>query len=308
MQRVSIGNSHPEGRPVTSAEESAFLQAITDEPDDDLPRLVYADWLDERGDPFGEFIRLQCERARMEPDGSGDERLTARINTRDVALWKSPEVRDGVLRAAGRPSGFEPLAVAMPEAQGLAALFRRENVRLSGLIHRGILEELIVPSTALNGKSKSLKSWPRVVHPTIRVRGTLNGLKSIHSTQPKKLTLDFTRSRYQNEFRRPGSSSLRDRLMTDLELPALKELLIRVHGQVDIRDALQWMPLMTLEPLARAQNLPRIERIILEVVHVRWDCTDDPFTLRGISHQFDRGSHVVHCEYQSRIRDRQFLA
>jgi uncharacterized protein (TIGR02996 family) len=40
--------------------DEAFLQAILDEPDDDTPRLIYADWLEERGDPRGEFIRLQC--------------------------------------------------------------------------------------------------------------------------------------------------------------------------------------------------------------------------------------------------------
>ena len=36
-----------------------FVAAICAEPDDDLPRLIYADWLDDRGDPRGEFIRLQ---------------------------------------------------------------------------------------------------------------------------------------------------------------------------------------------------------------------------------------------------------
>ena len=39
--------------------DDAFLQAIRDAPDDDAPRLIYADWLDERGDPRGEFIRVQ---------------------------------------------------------------------------------------------------------------------------------------------------------------------------------------------------------------------------------------------------------
>jgi uncharacterized protein (TIGR02996 family) len=29
--------------------ETVFLQAICADPDDDTPRLVYADWLDERG-------------------------------------------------------------------------------------------------------------------------------------------------------------------------------------------------------------------------------------------------------------------
>jgi uncharacterized protein (TIGR02996 family) len=34
---------------------------ILENPDDDAPRLVYADWLEEQGDPLAEFIRLQCE-------------------------------------------------------------------------------------------------------------------------------------------------------------------------------------------------------------------------------------------------------
>jgi uncharacterized protein (TIGR02996 family) len=44
-------------------EEAAFLEAILAAPDDDTLRLVYADWLEERGDPKGEFIRLQCAHA-----------------------------------------------------------------------------------------------------------------------------------------------------------------------------------------------------------------------------------------------------
>jgi uncharacterized protein (TIGR02996 family) len=45
--------------------EAAFLQAILEQPDDDTPRLVYADWLEEHGQgERAEFIRLQIERAR----------------------------------------------------------------------------------------------------------------------------------------------------------------------------------------------------------------------------------------------------
>jgi uncharacterized protein (TIGR02996 family) len=42
-----------------------FLRAICANPDDDIPRLVYADWLDENGDPErAEFIRCQIAHAR----------------------------------------------------------------------------------------------------------------------------------------------------------------------------------------------------------------------------------------------------
>ncbi len=43
-------------------EREAFLNAIFDAPDDDLPRLVFADWLDERGESdWAELIRCQCQ-------------------------------------------------------------------------------------------------------------------------------------------------------------------------------------------------------------------------------------------------------
>src|SRR5215475_14572779 len=46
--------------------QSAFLADICANPDDDTPRLVYADWLDENGDPErAHFIRVQCRLARL---------------------------------------------------------------------------------------------------------------------------------------------------------------------------------------------------------------------------------------------------
>jgi len=47
----------------------AFHRLIAAAPDDDAPRLVYADWLEERGDPRGEFLRLEC-RLRALPETS----------------------------------------------------------------------------------------------------------------------------------------------------------------------------------------------------------------------------------------------
>jgi uncharacterized protein (TIGR02996 family) len=40
------------------SEEEAFLRAIQETPEDDSLRLVYADWLEERGDVRGEYLRL----------------------------------------------------------------------------------------------------------------------------------------------------------------------------------------------------------------------------------------------------------
>src|SRR5262245_47311571 len=51
--------------------EAALLDAIGETPDDDLPRLVYADWLEEHAQTpprlaRAEFIRVQCELSRLQ--------------------------------------------------------------------------------------------------------------------------------------------------------------------------------------------------------------------------------------------------
>jgi uncharacterized protein (TIGR02996 family) len=57
----------PEEPPVTHDE--ALRQAIIEDPDDDLRRFVYADWVEEQGQPErAEFIRVQCQLARW-PEG-----------------------------------------------------------------------------------------------------------------------------------------------------------------------------------------------------------------------------------------------
>src|SRR5262249_25691611 len=48
--------------------DKAFLRAIADNPTDRATRLVYADWLEERGDPRAEFLRVQYDLAQQISD------------------------------------------------------------------------------------------------------------------------------------------------------------------------------------------------------------------------------------------------
>lgn len=50
--------------------KESFLKMIDADPDNDEPRLVYADYLMEKSDPRGEFISIQCamEKAKAEND------------------------------------------------------------------------------------------------------------------------------------------------------------------------------------------------------------------------------------------------
>jgi uncharacterized protein (TIGR02996 family) len=69
-------------------QERSFLAAIHEDPGDDTPRLVYADWLEENGDTAqADFIRLQCEAAK------------------GVAVWRTPPTSpqvNGLVKKYGR--------------------------------------------------------------------------------------------------------------------------------------------------------------------------------------------------------------
>lgn len=71
-----------------------FLQAILDNPDDDAPRLVYADWLEERGQPErAEFMRLQCELAMLSKEDARRTNLEAQQKeflTKHEEEWLRP--------------------------------------------------------------------------------------------------------------------------------------------------------------------------------------------------------------------------
>lgn len=66
--------------------EKAFLADVAEHPDDDAPRLVYADWLQDNGDPDrAEFIRVQVELARRRLTGGAERRKE--LKKRQKALF-----------------------------------------------------------------------------------------------------------------------------------------------------------------------------------------------------------------------------
>lgn len=48
-----------------TSEDAEFLEEIRRSPNDDTPRLIYADWLEEQGDVRAEYLRLECEVASL---------------------------------------------------------------------------------------------------------------------------------------------------------------------------------------------------------------------------------------------------
>ncbi len=73
----------------TETTEQELVAAIYRAPDDDAPRMVYADWLQERGDPRGEFITLQLAVARGDATRASRTRQAALL-AEHMKAWLGP--------------------------------------------------------------------------------------------------------------------------------------------------------------------------------------------------------------------------
>jgi uncharacterized protein (TIGR02996 family) len=122
--------------------EADLIAAIAAAPDDDAPRLVYADWLQARDDPRGELIALECRLA-----AGADPALSARADE---------------LRAAHLAAWLAPLYAIVPEAgfelrRGLvehAALHRDDDLEVHGA---ALLEAApLLRSVAIRGATLAL--------------------------------------------------------------------------------------------------------------------------------------------------------
>jgi uncharacterized protein (TIGR02996 family) len=78
-----------------SDDEAAFLRTIRENPDADLPRLVYADWLQEHGETLrAEFLRAHLELERLTEDSPRRRELAfwcrTQLDTQSHLLFEPP--------------------------------------------------------------------------------------------------------------------------------------------------------------------------------------------------------------------------
>jgi uncharacterized protein (TIGR02996 family) len=111
---VSLGSTWPPPRLEWTPQDAAFIADIRTNSEDDTPRLIYADWLEDQGDPRGLFIRLDIE-CLTERDP-----LRMRMLLRDrkrllqrYERWWSPA--DKVVAIGGFSRGFLEAVTMTPE-------------------------------------------------------------------------------------------------------------------------------------------------------------------------------------------------
>jgi uncharacterized protein (TIGR02996 family) len=152
------------------SDEKALLAAIWKHPHEDAPRLVYADWLQENGQPErAEFIRVQCELARL---GQWDESpRKAELAKRERALWK----KYGKAWRAGLPS---PLKVGLfrrgfpdPPQQSVTGKqflkFAESKLRAAPLWSFGLgattdQEMAQIPDSPVLSQTEALSGWQTI--------------------------------------------------------------------------------------------------------------------------------------------------
>src|SRR5436190_6940350 len=121
-----------------------FLSDIIENPDDDTPRLVFADWLEENGDPErAGFIRVQVELEKL-PEGDPRRELLER-DERDLLQGHGTAWVRGIL----------PM------------LLREEAVRVHDRgrpmwrFHRGFIEEVALDADTFPAHAQALFArWP----------------------------------------------------------------------------------------------------------------------------------------------------
>ena len=121
----------------------AFLRTIVENPDDDAPRLVYADWLDETEDPANaaraEFIRLQIRFEGLPADDPQRPRLALHekaLLKKYAKKWAEP-FRDIIFAWAFRRGFIESAGVRTHRMHNNVPLFR-------GLVDGTPLREVVL--------------------------------------------------------------------------------------------------------------------------------------------------------------------
>lgn len=152
-------------------DKQLLLKAICADPDNDLPRLVYADYLEENGQPErAAFIRLQIEFVRMCLAGTGFEDDTLR--TELAVLW------------AARGAAWR------------AELPRLPGVEWDLFFHRGFAERVVVETdTILRDNAEALLGLNPIHHLCVRRFTGARGvtlLPGLHRLRSATITFELT--------------------------------------------------------------------------------------------------------------------
>lgn len=214
-------------------DEAALLAAILANPDEDTPRLMFADWLDENGHPErAEFVRVQIEVTRL------------------------PEAERPTAYYRGLLTRFRQLVAAHAEAWTRALGVPRTRA----LFRRGFVEEItFAPDEVPTGANRALFREP------LRVVKVARGPRDSGPAVPGVPVLRKLASW-------PGRGRFHTLLLSGLNIPAnAVEPFLAAPPVADLRvldvDGCEF-PGEAVVALAESTNLAALERLNLGSVHL----------------------------------------
>lgn len=256
------------------ADPAAMLAAVLAAPADDEPRLVYADWLTERGDPRGTFIQIQCQLGGTRYGAKGyvlgrgkdarsatEEELQAlekKLLAKHQKAWIAP------IRAAIRTWSWTRGFVSRVEADGAKFLEAGESVVDQTPLESLKLTALKPPQHEALGRSRVLA---RVRH--LDVAEQKIGPKTAHLFSSPHLGALETLELWGNPLGDAGAVRL-----AQADLPRVRQLGLYKCALGDAG----------LRALARARFFPQI-------LHLQ--VNGNPFGVEGLEAVIARGEHLL---------------
>lgn len=174
--------------------EQTFLDAIIANPDDAEARSVYADWLDERGDPRGEYLRIEAQLnagpARVaELTATLDPAWLAKVTRKCDVVILEPGRKIDAIKAVREVTGLSlkqakdfvespmprsvRIELSFEEAQAVVAAFKSSTARVIVLPCTAPLSRLAPPSieeglstlviTSINNRSEAISAVHAVI-------------------------------------------------------------------------------------------------------------------------------------------------
>jgi len=223
----------------TDSTAVSLLAAVRDRPADDAPRVILADCVQEAGfDEWAEFVRVQCELARIDAD-CPDRNRTCRCDgggtmcgaCRDERDWN----RDG-----------EPLEARAEELLGPHSLGSHGGLRawewFGGIIanslpetSRGFVSELTVTAEHWIAHGDEILAHPMVVGPTVELSGWLGHRAEYHGSQAEVASdwwFDGDSQRVSITDRTTGRTGLQSALAS--RWPGVREWILPTLGTVTL--------------------------------------------------------------------------
>jgi uncharacterized protein (TIGR02996 family) len=246
------------GEAAPTVEEAELLAAIEAAPDDDGPRLVLADWLQQRGDPWGEMIVLSCALAQRHDNDDETNAMFERFD--ELRKTRFPDPRLSCTFERGFCTKLESSELALATGSEFA------------LVRDAALERATAASL------RALADWPQLARiTTLRMEAEHDDaglgrdvppiVAGAHALRTLELMrMDVLRPELEVMFALPHAGELRSlSIMANEPLsdalagvawPALAELDLgacSLHGP-DIADLLEGDALLDLERLELSYN------------------------------------------------------